>query len=153
MVGDRGHRIAEMARDGISIPVDERKTIEWNSSSEISDLVMRQKVVWGPFTSEIKALFPDFEKPIVFPIKGSTRALGFMVLDQTDQLDAERCQHITGFSALILEMSELYFRLEDEIKERQWLEAQLVKERDKAEQYLDVAEVILLALDEQEELN
>jgi PAS domain S-box-containing protein len=144
-----GHRIAEMARDGISIPVDERKTIEWNSSSEISDLVMRQKVVWGPFTSEIKALFPDFEKPIVFPIKGSTRALGFMVLDQTDQLDAERCQHITGFSALILEMSELYFRLEDEIKERQWLEAQLVKERDKAEQYLDVAEVILLALDEQ----
>ena len=142
------HRMVEMARDGKPIPVDERRTIEWNSSSEVRDQVLNQRVIWGPFQGEMKALFPNFEAPIVFPIKGSTNALGFLILDQGAQLDAEGCQHIAGFSALILEMSDLYFRLKDEIKERQSLEALLIKERDRAQKYLDVAEVILLALDE-----
>jgi PAS domain S-box-containing protein len=142
------HRMVEMARDGKPIPVDERRTIEWNSSSEVRDQVLNQRVIWGPFHGEMKALFPHFESPIVFPIKGSTKALGFLILDQGAQLDAEGCQHIAGFSALILEMSDLYFRLKDEIKERQSLEALLIKERDRAQKYLDVAEVILLALDE-----
>jgi PAS domain S-box-containing protein len=143
------HQMVEMARDGKPIPVDERRTIEWNSSSELRDQILNQRVIWGPFHGEMKDLFPNFEAPILFPIKGSTKALGFLILDQGAEIDAEGCQHIAGFSSLILEMSDLYFRLKDEIKERQSLETLLIKERDRAQKYLDVAEVILLALDEQ----
>lgn len=139
-------KMVETARNGLARPVDERRTMEWNSRSEIRELVLNQMVAWGKFHVEIRTLFPEFEDPIVFPIKGSAKALGFLVLEPGPNLDAERCQHITGFSSLILEMSHLYFRLEDEIKERKSLESLLIKERDRAQKYLDVAEVVLLAL-------
>ncbi len=73
-------------------------------------------------------------------------------MEQSDQLDTELCQHVAGFSSLILEMSDLYFRLKDEIRERESLEAQLINERDRAQTCLDVAEIILLALDKEGEV-
>jgi two-component system, cell cycle sensor histidine kinase and response regulator CckA len=141
--------LEEKARNGVATPVDQRRTIDWNSSDEIRNLMVDQRVLWGPFRGEMENLFSEFEAPVVFPIKGSSRALGFLILEQSDQLDAERCQHIAGFSSLILEMSDLYFRLKEEIRERQALEILLIKERNRAQTYLDVAEVILVALDKE----
>jgi PAS domain S-box-containing protein len=70
-----------------------------------------------------------------------------MVLDNQDQVEAEDYQFVSQFASMILEMSELYRRLEDEIKLRRSLEELLRKERDTAQMYLDVAGVILLAID------
>lgn len=139
--------IVKMAHDGVMTPEKDRQIVDWNSINEISRLIKRQKVSWGPFDKEIKEVLDGFEAPMLFPIRGMDLAQGFLAIDHSDQVDTERCQYITKFASMILEMSSLYFRLDDEIRERRILQELLVKEKNKAQLYLDVAEVMLIALD------
>lgn len=140
-------KIQKMALNGTMIPQDVREIIDLHSNDEIQRVIQSQRVSWGPFEQETRALFGEFETPMLFPIRGVDRAQGFLVVDHAQNVDSERCQYITKFASMILEMSSLYFRLEDEIKERRLLEELLIKEKNKAQSYLDVAEVMLIGLD------
>jgi PAS domain S-box-containing protein len=139
--------VEETARNGELTAKEQRRTVDLHSSSEVSRAILDQRVVWVSSSERTQELFPGFQFPMLFPIKGSTGSLGFMVLDNQDQIEAEDYQFVSQFASMILEMSELYRRLEDEIKLRRSLEELLRKERDTAQMYLDVAGVILLAID------
>jgi len=139
--------VEETARNGELTAKEQRRTVDLHSYSEVSRAILDQRVVWVSSSERTQELFPGFQSPILFPIKGSTESLGFMVLDNQDQIEAEDYQFVSQFASMILEMSELYRRLEDEIKLRRSLEELLRKERDTAQMYLDVAGVILLAID------
>ena len=139
--------VEETARNGELTAKEQRRTVDLHSSSEVSRAILDQRVVWVSSSERTEELFPGFQFPMLFPIKGSTGSLGFMVLDNQDQIEAEDYQFVSQFASMILEMSELYRRLEDEIKLRRSLEELLRKERDTAQMYLDVAGVILLAID------
>ena len=140
-------KIQKMALNGTMIPQGVREMVGLHSNDEIHRVIQSQRVSWGPFEHETRALFGEFETPMLFPIRGVDRAQGFLVVDHAQNVDSERCQYITKFASMILEMSSLYFRLEDEIKERRLLEELLIKEKNKAQSYLDVAEVMLIGLD------
>lgn len=139
-------RIEKMALNGKMIHEDLRETADLNPDDQIKSLIERQRVSWGPFDQKTKKIFCEFETPMLFPIRGVDRAQGFLVVDHDINVDSERCQYITKFASMILEMSNLYFRLKDEIRERKLLEELLRKERNKAQSYLDVAEVMLIGL-------
>ena len=139
-------RIEKMALNGKMIHQDLREIAHLNPNDQIKGLIDRQRVSWGPFDEKTKKLFSEFQTPLLFPIRGVDRAQGFLVVDHDKNVDSERCQYITKFASMILEMSGLYFRLEDEIKERKLLQELLTKEKNKAQSYLDVAEVILIGL-------
>lgn len=83
---------------------------------------------------------------MLFPIRGVDRAQGFLVVDHDANVDSERCLYITKFASMNLEMSNLCFRLKDEIRERKLVEELLRKERNKVQSYLDVAEVMPIGL-------
>ncbi len=141
--------IVKMAQNGAMTTEDNRTRIGWNANDELGRLLSWQKVAWGPFEPKTYEMLKGFDTPMLFPIRGMDIAQGFLVIDHSDNFDTERCQYITKFSSMILEMSGLYFRLEDEIKERRLLEELLTKEKNKAQSYLDVAEVMLIALDKE----
>ncbi len=140
-------KIQKMALNGTMIHQDVREIVCLNSNGEIQRIIEGQRVSWGPFEQKTRELFGEFETPILFPIRGANQAQGFLVVDHAQNVDSERCQYITKFASMILEMSSLYFRLEDEIKERRLLEELLIGEKSKAQSYLDVAEVMLIGLD------
>lgn len=139
--------VVKMAQNGNMIPRRDRKGFDFSSIHELGLLIRRQKVRWGPFDAKTREVLAGFRSPMLFPIRGIEFAQGFLVVDHDEEVDTERCQYITKFSSMILEMSSLYFRLEDEIRERQILEDLLIEEKNKAQSYLDVAEVMLIALD------
>lgn len=139
--------IVKMAQNGVMTPVDSYDTVDWNTLEGFNTAIRRQKVVWGPFDEKTKAQLSSFEKPMLLPVRGMDVALGFLVVEHNEEVDTERCQYITKFASMILEMSSIYFRLEDEIKERRLLQDLLVREKNKAQSYLDIAEVMLIALD------
>jgi PAS domain S-box-containing protein len=95
----------------------------------------------------MRELFPGFRSPTLFPIKGPQEALGFMVVDRIENHETEDFQLITQFASILFDMSDAYRRLAEEVELRRSLEALLRKERDVAQMYLDVAGVIILALD------
>ncbi len=140
-------RIEKMALNGTMIPEGVRETVDLNPNDEIRQVIERQRVSWGPFDNKTKELLSEFETSVLFPIRGVEQAQGVLVVDHDQNVDSERCQYITKFASMILEMSRLYFRLEDEIRERKLLEELLTSEKNKARSYLDVAEVMLIGLD------
>lgn len=140
-------RIGKMAQNGAMLHDTGREIVTWNENDELSELIKRQRVAWGPFTGKTREILRGFQSPLVFPIRGIKSAQGLLVVDHAEKVDTERCQYITKFSSMILEMSTLYFRLEDEIKERRLLEELLIRERNKAQSYLNVAEVMIVGLD------
>lgn len=141
--------LIKMAQNGKMVSADDRQCVDWSSIDELGNVISSQKVAWGPFSKQFKEIFKDFRSPTLFPIRGADIAQGLVVVDHAEAVDIERCQYITKFAAMILEMSNLYFRLEDEINERRQLETLLTQENNKAQTYLDVAQVMLVALDRQ----
>ena len=98
-----------------------------------------------PALLQLPSLHPPVESFLAVPIASPTQVYGWICLVGNDgtsfsQEDEDLVVALSGQLGRILE-------LEYEILGRQQVEAALREERDRAQQYLDIAEVILLALD------
>lgn len=140
--------IEEAVRSGVPITGEYRRTVDLDQCDEVKRAVHHQRVVWAAPSERMREIFPEFDRPVLFPIKGTGTAFGFLTVNCPGDGEAEDFQLVAQFASIILEMSDVYRRLAQEVELRRSLEGLLRRERDTAQMYLDVAAVIMLALDE-----
>jgi HPt (histidine-containing phosphotransfer) domain-containing protein len=112
-----GKEVSEIARDGELIQPGERRTIEISSSDIISRVIEEQTVCWSSSSPELKTLLPDFSSPMIIPLKGRTKSLGFMVINPEESDEAETYQFVGQFAAMILNIAALHQEVEKQKEE------------------------------------
>jgi chemotaxis protein histidine kinase CheA len=112
-----GKDVVAIARDGEPSSVKKRRRIEIRSSAALRRVIEEQLVVWPSSLPEVKEIFSEFESPTLFPIKGSQKALGFLVLDPEEKAEVEVYQFVGQFAAMVLNISRLHQQVETQKEE------------------------------------
>lgn len=101
-------RVEERARNGEQLTPGEGRSLDADASESVGRVLNVQLVTWPSDTAEGKMLFPELEMPVLFPIKGRPRPLGFMVVDCAGVEGLEFYQFTAQFMSLILNMACLH---------------------------------------------
>ncbi len=112
-----GRKVEEIARDGKLVKKEDRRVLEIGSSEVLKRIVSEQSVVWPSSFADMKTIFPKFENPIIIPIKAKPEALGFLVLDPEESADVELYQFVGQFAAMIINISKLHQKVEEQKEE------------------------------------
>jgi HPt (histidine-containing phosphotransfer) domain-containing protein len=110
-------QVEEIARDGKLVPAGRRQTFEIGVSPIMQRLINDQLVVWAPNAEEVKAMLPGFESPVIMPIKAKPIAYGFLVLDPEQSAEVEVYQFVAEFAAMMLRISKLHRKVDEQKKE------------------------------------
>ncbi|MDY6951555.1 MAG: Hpt domain-containing protein [Thermodesulfobacteriota bacterium] len=112
-----GSRVVEVAHNGELVEEDGARSLEIESSEILGRIIRDQLVVWSSASPGVKEILPGFEKPVLFPIKASSEALGFLVVDPEEVAEVEVYQFIGQFAAMILNISKLHQKVEEQREE------------------------------------
>lgn len=123
-----GKKVVEIAQDGMLILEADRRTLDLESSEVLHRVINEQLVAWPSSLPEIKQLFPDFEAPTLFPIKAKPEAYGFFVIDPEALAETEVYQFIGQFAAMILNISRLHQKVEEQRRELDEMTEILIKQ-------------------------
>lgn len=123
-----GQKVEEIARDGKLIQKADRRTLEIESSEVLKRVIIEQSVVWPSSLLDVKAVFPEFEAPMIFPIKTKPKAFGFFILDPEQSHDVETYQFVSQFAAMIINISKLHQTVEAQKEELDELTGILFKQ-------------------------
>ncbi|HHO48149.1 MAG TPA: hypothetical protein ENN06_06815 [Desulfobacteraceae bacterium] len=110
-------QVVEIARDGKLVPADYRQTIAVNSSPAMEQLINDQHVIWSSSADEVKEMLPGFASPVIMPIKAKPAAYGFLVLDPEQSAEVEVYQFVAEFAAMMLRISKLHRKVDEQRKE------------------------------------
>jgi len=111
------HKVVEIARNGELVREEERRALEIESSESLKRIIREQLVIWSSSSAELHEIVPDFRRPVLFPIKAQPEAFGFLVVDPEEIAEVEVYQFIGQFAAMILNISELHQKVEEQRKE------------------------------------
>jgi chemotaxis protein histidine kinase CheA len=112
-----GHKVVEIARNG-TLPKDGKcRSLEIESSEILKRIIGEQLVIWSSASPEVKEMLPGFQRPVLFPIKAQREALGFLVVDPEEIAEVEVYQFIGQFAAMILNISKLHQKVEEQREE------------------------------------
>ncbi|MBW1758863.1 MAG: GGDEF domain-containing protein [Deltaproteobacteria bacterium] len=112
-----GGKVAEVASDGKLVDAAERNVFEIDDSDILRRAIRNQRVVWPSSMMQSDDIFPGFESPYLFPIKKHPKAFGFLVADQVCSNEREIYQFFAHFAAMILHISYLHHRVDEQRKE------------------------------------
>ena len=112
-----GQKVVEMARDGKLMEEDNRRVLEIESSEVLKCVIREQSVVWSSSFAQVKEMLPEFQRPTLFPIKAQPDAFGFLVVDPEELAEVEVYQFVGQFAAMILNISKLHQKVEEQRKE------------------------------------
>lgn len=112
-----GKTVAEVARNGKLVPEKDRHVLDISSSQAIQRVVNDQLVVWGSTYPELKENLPGFDSPLVIPVKAQPVGYGFLVLDPEESAEVEVYQFVAEFASMILRISKLHQKVDDQRKE------------------------------------
>ncbi|MBE9485120.1 MAG: Hpt domain-containing protein [Bacteroidetes bacterium] len=112
-----GQKVVEMAHDGKLVKKDNRRVLEIESSEVLKRVIRDQLVVWSSSFAQMKDVLPEFQRPILFPIKAQPHAFGFLVVDPEELAEVEVYQFVGQFAAMILNISKLHQKVEEQRKE------------------------------------
>jgi hypothetical protein len=110
-------KVVEIAHDGELVQEDKRRVLEIESSEVLKRVMREQLVVWASSFDQVKELLPEFQLPIIFPIKAKPEAFGFLVLDPEESAEVEVYQFVSQFAAMILNISKLHRKVDEQRKE------------------------------------
>ena len=113
----KNKQVEEIARDGNLVPEGQRQTIDIGSSPIVQRLINDQLVVWSSSNAEAKEILPGFESPVIIPIKAKPFAYGFLVLDPEESADVQVYQFVAEFAAMVLRISKLHRKVDEQRKE------------------------------------
>ncbi len=113
----RQRKAVEIARNGKQIPVQERRILEIESSELLKRVVHDMLTIWPNSDPDLNAIFPDYKKPILFPLKEDEEAYGFLALDSAESSDVDIFQFVSHFSTLMLRNSRLLRQVTAQKKE------------------------------------
>ena len=139
--------LVEIARNGELVGVDERRSLKVGSSDVIDRVILEQVTMWPSESESISTVLPEYESPVIFPIKSKQSALGMLILDPEETTEVELYQFISQFAAMIMrisalhrkvdeqraeldEMTEILFRQNAQLSSLYHVEMSLVKESD-----------------------
>jgi HPt (histidine-containing phosphotransfer) domain-containing protein len=109
--------VMEVSCDGELIKRDKRRLLEIESSEILKRVMLERLTIWASSRPGVNEMFPDFESPVLIPIKGQQDAVGFMALDPEDATDVEVYQFVGHFAGMILNISELHLKVEEQRRE------------------------------------
>lgn len=109
--------VVQIAIDGKSIPEEDRRVLEIDSSDILKRVIYDQKVVWSSTHKEAKELLPKFVSPIIVPIKAQPKAYGFFVLDPEESAEVEVYQFVGEFVAMVLKNAKLHQQVDEQRNE------------------------------------
>jgi len=112
-----GKKVVEVARDGELVETVSRRVLEIESSEVLKRVIRDQLVVWSSSLPQVREVFPEFDSPIIFPIKSQPEAFGFLVLDPEALTEVEIYQLIGQFAAMIFNISKLHQKLKERTEE------------------------------------
>ncbi len=124
----RRTQVMEIARNGKLVPSDQRRVLEIESSEVLQRVVDEQLVVWPSSVMGVNEVFPKYQSPTLFPIKGRKKAYGFLILDPEEAAEMEVYQFIGQFAAMILKISKLHQQVEEQRAELDEMTAILFKQ-------------------------
>lgn len=124
----RRSQVMEIARNGKLAPLDQRRVLEIDSSEVLQRVVEEQLVVWPSSVMGVNDVFPNYQSPTLFPIKGRKKAYGFLILDPEEAAEMEVYQFIGQFAAMILKISKLHQQVEEQRAELDEMTAILFKQ-------------------------
>jgi len=123
-----GKTVQEISRDGERIPESERQSLDIESSEILQRVIDKQLVVWQSSFPEVKEILSGFESPVIIPLKAQPTAFGFLVLDPEESTEVEVYQFVGEFAAMILNISKLHKKVEDQRQELDEMTAILFKQ-------------------------
>ncbi len=112
-----GQKVVEMAHDGKLVKEDNRRVLEIESSEVLKRVIRDQLVVWSSSFAQMKDVLPEFQRPTLFPIKAQPHAFGFLVVDPEELAEVEVYQFVGQFAAMILNISKLHQKVDEQRKE------------------------------------
>jgi len=123
-----GQKVVEIARNGELVKKENRHVLEIGSSDVIKRVIKEQLTVWPSSLPKVKEILPEFESPVIFPIKANPEAYGFMVLDPEDSAEVEIYQFVGQFAAMMLNISKLHQKVDEQRKELDMMTGILFKQ-------------------------
>ncbi len=107
-------KAVEIARNGKTVATEQRRILDIESSEVLQRVVNEQLVVWPSSVPDVNDIFPKYQSPTLFPIKGRTQAYGFLILDPEEAAEMEVYQFIGQFAAMILKISKLHQQVDEQ---------------------------------------
>jgi chemotaxis protein histidine kinase CheA len=114
---ERPNTLVEIARNGKLVDSDQRRRLEINSSEALRRVIGEQVTIWPSESETLNALLTEYDSPVFFPIKSKQTALGMLILDPEEQTEVELYQFISQFAAMIMRISTLHQKVEEQREE------------------------------------
>ncbi len=127
LLNDQG-KVEEITRDGELVPPNIRTVLDVDSSEVLKRVLVDQLVVWSSSLPDVKEILPDFESPMIIPLKAQPKAYGFLVLDPEESAEVEVYQFVGQFAAMMLNISKLHNKVEQQRQELDEMTALLFRQ-------------------------
>nr|QIV52807.1 hypothetical protein [uncultured bacterium] len=114
---DEDNNVVEIAKNGLITEKNGRRSLAIESSPVLSRVILEQNTVWPGSNEQIKEIWPEFDSPVIFPIKSQHEILGFLILDPEKTTEVELYQFICQFAAMIINISKLHQKVEEQRKD------------------------------------
>lgn len=129
LLNDQG-KVTETAQDGELVPSDKRTAFDVESSEVLKKVLLDQLVVWSSSHPDVREILPDFESPMIIPLKAQPKAFGFLVLDPEESAEVEVYQFVGQFAAMMLNISKLHHKVDQQRQELDEMTAMLFRQNE-----------------------
>jgi hypothetical protein len=114
---EANNKLVEIAGNGKLVGKDRRRVLDVQSSEALKRVIFEQVTIWPSEFEGLNALFPDYDSPVIFPIKSKRSALGILILDPEQHAEVELYQFISQFAAMIIHNSQLHKKVKEQREE------------------------------------
>ena len=104
----------EIARDGAQLDTQSRREIPSNLSEDFQLVLVDQLMVWPSDIGLLQGVLSEYRAPVIFPIKTNIAVLGLLIVDPGENSELEVYQFITQFSAMIINLSDLHRKVDEQ---------------------------------------
>lgn len=111
---DHSDNIVEIACNGHWVDKPDRRIFKKDDSEMFQRLIHEQLIFWPTDLDVFNLILPEYKSPVIFPIKMKTSILGLLIIDQKDKTEIEVFQFIAQFAAMMLHISQLHQKVEEQ---------------------------------------
>ncbi len=111
---EQDENIVETAANGKLVDRENRRIFRSDDSEIFHRLMHEQLIFWPTDMDILQTVLPEYQSPVIFPIKMKNNILGIMIIDQQDKAEIEVYQFIAQFAAMIMHISLLHQKVEEQ---------------------------------------
>jgi chemotaxis protein histidine kinase CheA len=111
---DSEDKIIETAHNGMSVEKGDRRIFTGVDSEIFQRILHEQLIYWPTDPSDLQADLPEYESPVIFPLKMKAVVLGLLILDLKEKAELELYQFITQYAAMMMHMSHLHRKVAEQ---------------------------------------